>query len=161
MQNNSFRPYTVCFTGHRYIPESERVEIAVRLRRVIIELIEKGYKYFGAGGALGFDTLAAKTVLDLRREYPHIKLILVLPCKDQCAKWSAEDVRIYESIRAEADKSVWISENYTPTCMHERNRRLVDFSSVCVCYLTQNRSGTAYTVNYARECGVKVMNVWR
>lgn len=161
MQNNNFRPYTVCFTGHRYIPEKDRAVVAARLRRTLVELIDEGYKYFGAGGALGFDTLAAKTVLDLRREYPHIKLILVLPCKDQCAKWSGEDVRTYESIRAAADKTVWISENYTPTCMHERNRHLVNFSSVCVCYLTQNRGGTAYTVNYARECGVKVMNVWQ
>lgn len=159
MQNNSFRPYTVCFTGHRYIPESERAAIAARLRQTLVELIEQGYKYFGAGGALGFDTLAAKTVLDLRNEYPHIKLILVLPCKDQCAKWSAKDVRTYENIRAAADKTAWISENYTPTCMHERNRHLVNFSSVCVCYLTKNSGGTAYTVKYARECGVKVMSI--
>ncbi len=159
MQNNNFRPYTVCFTGHRYIPESDRAVVAARLRRTLIELIKQGYKYFGTGGALGFDTIAAQTVLDLRREYQHIKLILVLPCKNQTAKSSSEDVRVYERIRAEADKTVFMSENYTPTCMHERNRHLVNFSSVCVCYLTRNSGGTAYTVNYASECGLKIINI--
>ena len=48
----------------------------------LIELLSRensGYLYFGAGGALGFDTLAAQTVLDLKKDYPQIKLILVLP----------------------------------------------------------------------------------
>ena len=39
--------------------------------------------FYGAGGALGFDTLAAQTVLDMKKEYPQLRLILVLPCEDQ------------------------------------------------------------------------------
>ena len=39
---------------------------------MLIGAIEQGYRYFGAGGALGFDTLAAQTVLELRSEYPDI-----------------------------------------------------------------------------------------
>lgn len=44
-------------------------------------------------------------------------------------------------------------------CMHERNRRLVDNSAVCVCYLTQPAGGTHYTVEYARRQGLSIINL--
>ena len=43
--------------------------------------------------------------------------------------------------------------------MHRRNRHLVDNSGVCVCYLTKNSGGTAYTVNYAKKQGINVFNI--
>lgn len=61
-------------------------------------MIKEGYLYFGAGGALGFDTIAAFAVLKLKKRYPNIRLILVLPCLDQTRGWSREDVEIYEDI---------------------------------------------------------------
>ena len=39
--------------------------IARKLEQTVIGLIQSGVQYFGAGGALGFDTLAALKVLDL------------------------------------------------------------------------------------------------
>ena len=42
---------------------------------------------------MGFDTLAAKTVLDLKKDYPDIKLILVLPCLNQTRGWKDADVK--------------------------------------------------------------------
>lgn len=147
---------TVCFTGHRHIPENELPLIKERLRSVITELIGRGYRYFGAGGALGFDMLAAMTVLELREAYPQIKLILVLPCKDQTAMWNASDVLKYNEILRHADKVVYLHERYTDGCMHERNRYLCDNSSVCVCYLRHKSGGTAYTVGYAMELGESV-----
>ena len=68
--------------------------------------------YFGAGGALGFDTLAAQCVLSLRKRYPHIKLILVLPCITQTKGWSKNDIAIYEEIKSQADKVVYTSHDY-------------------------------------------------
>ena len=152
---------TVCFTGHRKIPPKRMTSLARRLRTVIVELIDKGYLYFGAGGALGFDTLAAQTVLDLKTDYPQIKLILVLPCLSQADAWSSEDKDTYEHIKANADKVVYTSREYTKGCMHKRNRHLVDNSSVCVSYLTEQTGGTAYTVNYAKEKGLRVFNTAR
>ena len=115
--------------------------------------------YYGAGGALGFDCLAAETVLRLREKYPKLRLILVLPCKDQTRGWKAEDKNKYEEIRQRADKTVYTSEVYATGCMHKRNRHLVNCSSVCVCYQTQSRGGTAYTVNYARAHGLSIFNM--
>lgn len=101
------REKTCCFTGHRQIPAEYLPAISEKLRDTLIFYIEQGYQYFGAGGALGFDTLAAQTVLHLKQRYPCIKLILVLPCKDQAAKWRASDVKEYERIKSHADKIVY------------------------------------------------------
>ena len=68
-------------------------------------------------------------------------------------------MKIYESIKEQADKVVYTSEEYTRGCMHKRNRHLVDNSSVCICYLTESTGGTAYTVNYAKEKGLMTINV--
>lgn len=125
----------------------------------MIEAIEQGYRYFGCGGALGFDTLAAQTVLRLREIYPEIRLILVLPCRDQTRGWKQADVAEYDRIMKAADKVTYTSEQYYSGCMHKRNRHLVDNSSLCICYLTEQSGGTAYTVNYARSQGLKIINV--
>ena len=142
---------TCCFTGHRKIPPEDLEEISRRLELTVMRLIEKGYRYFGAGGAMGFDTLAAQTVWKLKTAYPDIQLILVLPCENQAEYWKTEDRALYEDIKAKADKVVYTSKAYFRGCMHKRNRYLVDNSSCCICYLTKETGGTAYTVQYAKE----------
>ena len=153
------RDRTCCFTGHRDLSALVQKRIAAKLEQTIISLINRGIIFYGAGGARGFDTLAAQTVLNLKKDYPNIKLILVLPCLTQTQGWRATDIAKYERIKAQADKVVYTSREYTSGCMHKRNRHLVDHSSVCVCYLTNSSGGTAYTVQYAREHGLKIINL--
>lgn len=153
------RSKTCCFTGHRAMSEQEKQVTAVRLRQVIAALVKEGVVYYGAGGALGFDTLAAQTVLEMKKEYPHLRLILVLPCEDQTRNWRREDIEIYEDIKTRCDKVVYISHRYTPDCMYKRNRHLVDRSGTCICYLTRESGGTAYTVRYARKKGLHVIGL--
>jgi len=149
---------TCCFTGHRELTETKAF-IKKRLKKEIEKLIEKGVIFFGAGGALGFDTLAALTVLELKKKHPQIKLIMVLPCREQAEKWSEADKQIYIGVLYKADKVTYTSEHYHRGCMHVRNRRLVDFSKYCIAYLKEESGGTAYTVGYAREKGLEVINI--
>ena len=153
------RLQTCCFTGHRFLPENEKEKISLALESTVLSLIHSGYRYFGAGGALGFDTLAAQTVLRLRQSYPDIRLILVLPCVSQADKWSPADAAIYQEIIGQANKIVYTSHEYTAGCMFKRNRHLVDHSSVCICYLEKATGGTAYTVDYARKNGLRIINI--
>lgn len=153
------RTKTCCFTGHRRLPENQRDDIAKRLEDTVVSLIQSGYLYFGAGGALGFDTVCALAVLRLRQRYPKIKLILVLPCVSQADKWRSEDATVYQKIMRQADKVVYTSQEYTRDCMFKRNRHLVDNSSVCICYLEKASGGTAYTVEYARKRGLQIINL--
>lgn len=153
------RESTCCFTGHRELPAWGQKKLAATLEATIIGLIDRGIRYYGAGGARGWDTLAAKTVLKLKTNYPKIRLILVLPCQTQTRGWNPEDIAEYERIKAQADKVVYTAQQYTWDCMHKRNRHLVDNSSVCVCYLTKGRGGTAYTVDYAKRQGLEIINL--
>lgn len=67
----------------------------------------------------------------------------------------------YAEIMSKADKVVYTSEVYTSSCMHKRNRHLVDYSGYCVAYMTRNSGGTAYTANYASNNGLKILNLGR
>ena len=153
------RNQTVCFTGHRNLSDSNILQIEEKLKNILVSLINDGYCFFGIGGALGFDTIAALKVIELKKTYPHIKLILVLPCLTQAKNWDSTDQAKYEDIKRRADKIVYTSEEYFRGCMHRRNRHLVDNSSICICYLIHNTGGTSYTVNYAKSKGVRVINI--
>ena len=150
---------TCCFTGHRFISENERESLQEHLLLEIEKLILHGVKFFGTGGALGFDTMAARAVLKLRNKYAHIRLILVLPCKEQAKSWSEKDKEVYMQIFSEADKIVYTSAHYSRGCMHIRNRHLVDYSKHCICYLNKKSGGTAYTVDYAQQKGLHIINL--
>jgi len=159
MDKETLRKRTCCFTGHRVIPKYAIINLEKQLELAIIQLIEQGVVYFGAGGALGFDTMAAQTVLNLKKRYPQIKLILVLPCLSQAHSWDKDDISVYDTIKSKADKVVYTSQEYSPGCMHKRNRHLVNNSRYCICYLTKETGGTAYTVNYAKSEGLEILNL--
>lgn len=151
---------TSCFfTGHRIIPYNEYENLKDRLYDAIIDLIEnKGVKYFYCGGALGFDTMCALAVLELRKKYD-IKLIMTLPCKNQTAKWHQADIDTYDKILANSDKFYFVSDTYTKDCMLKRNREMADNCYYGIAYLTKNFGGTAYTVKYAKESGCEIINL--
>lgn len=146
-----------CFTGHRDIPPKILSALTAKLEAIVLELIADGIRYFYAGGALGFDTLAAETVLRLRDQFPQIQLILALPCHEQTRGWSAASVERYESILRRANEVIYTSEHYTRGCMQRRNRFMVDHSAVCVSYCTRATGGSAYTLQYARKVGLRIL----
>ena len=72
---------------------------------------------FLAGGARGFDMLAAQEVLWLREERYALELVLVLPCPEQADRWNARERQAYREMVQEADEVIYVSEVYTPDCM--------------------------------------------
>ena len=150
---------TCCFTGHRIIEKTDINELEKNLSIEIEKLIKRGIIYFNCGGAIGFDTIAAEAVLRLREIYDNIRLILVLPCRNQDGRWSEENKERYRKIKENADRIIYTSDSYTRNCMQIRNKHLVDHSSVCVAYIRRRRGGTAYTVKYAGESGVEIIVV--
>jgi len=159
-ENNIQSKVTACFTGHRSIDRKIAVLIPGKLKEIIEDLIKKGIYRFKAGGAIGFDTIAALCVLELQEQYPDIQLVLVLPCKDQTRNWNSSNTLVYNYILSKASEVEYVSEHFTSWCMHERNRRLVNGSSVCIAYLASSNGGTAYTYNYALQNELDVINVF-
>ena len=147
-----------CFTGHRSFSDDPK-EIRNILSVLLDNMITGGYTVFRAGGALGFDMLAAETVLAKKEDGRNIRLELMLPCPEQADKWNAESKARYRRILLLADSKSYIANSYSPTCMHERNRQLVDGSSLCIAYKKYEKGGTAYTCRYAETKGVKIINL--
>lgn len=154
------RKKTVCFAWHRQIREPIS-EVERRLTETIENLIQKGYLYFGAGGARGFDALASEVVLKLKDTYPQIHLILVLPFDEQYSherNWTWSEIDQYHRLKEQATKVVVLATGYASGIYYRRNRHLVDNSSVCVAYMSKANSGTGYTVNYAKARKLEVIN---
>lgn len=142
-----------CFTGHRVLTETER-SIENRLAAALETLINaKGVDTFYAGGAVGFDTLAAMCVLRLKSKYPHLRLCLALPCKKQWEKWNAEEQMLYEDILEAADEVYYASETYNAACMRLRNDYMLEHCLYCVAFLRRTSGGTYYTVSRAKRLG--------
>ena len=150
---------TCCFTGHRVIAPHTKEALTAILDRRLVALADIGFTEFRTGGARGFDTLAAQRVLLLRQTHPACKLHLILPCKEQDRSWNASERAAFAEIMQEADSIRFLREQYTPDCMHARNRALVDGSDLCLAFLTANRGGTLYTCSYALKSGVRLINL--
>lgn len=150
-----------CFTGHRKI-DTKYLDETFRLLKENIDLLANdGYEEFRAGGAIGFDALAALAVLEVKKKCPNIKLNLMLPCLDQDKYWSSKEKAVYEYIKRNADSIVYVREKYSANAMRERNRRLVDGSDICIAFLQRKGSGSSYTCNYANEKKIPVLNIYK
>ena len=153
------RQRTCCFTGHRVIPEKDLPGILKRTEQAVRQLIERGVVFFGVGGAIGYDTEAAKLLFRLRAtDYPQIKVILVYPFEGFTSRWSDEQRAEYARLLPQYDKAVCVAQRASREAYLERDRHLVDSSAYCIAYCTRNSGGTAYTVRYAHQQGVTVYN---
>lgn len=153
----------VCaFTGHR--PKSfpwgynENAPSCVMLKEVlavqISALAERGVTDFLSGMAQGVDLWCAQIVLDLRKKNPALKLHAILPCEGQESKWTVSAQEHYHSILKQANEVVHVGKEYSRNCMLERNRWLVEHSSILLTvYNGVFRSGTGATIRYARQLG--------
>ena len=111
-----------------------------------------------SGVALGVDLWCAQIVLSLKEKNPALRLHCILPCEGQEVKWPKAEQEQYHSILKRADEVVYVSRDYHPDCMLERNRYMVDRASILLAvYNGTYRSGTAMTVRYAKEQGTKIM----
>lgn len=152
---------TTCFfTGHRDVPRDAYDNIYNETKERIKVLAQNGYTDFICGGAIGFDTLAANAVLEMRNEYD-IKLHLFLPCADQTKYFSDGQKAEYERIKAECDSVNVLYDKYFRGCMHARNRKMADESQSCIAFLQTESGGTAYTVSYAKKLGIDIYFVNR
>lgn len=149
------------FTGHRTIPSSHLAKLDGLLSRAIDYVYAEGCREFYTGGALGFDTMAAKKLLSFKISHGDIKLIVAVPCENQAEKWQRADREMYEYILANADEVVFCSEGYTSDCMKRRNEFLADACDVLIAYSGRASSGSAQTVRMAEARGKTVYNLYR
>ena len=150
---------TCCFSGHRKLPKDKIEHIVKRLDREIDNLISQGVTDFISGGAIGFDQLAASLIIAKKEMGNDIRLIFALPCKNQDELWNTEQKKLYRNLLTEADEVICSSEEYVDGCMKKRNQYMVNRSSYCICALLHQLGGTDQMVKYAKQTGLRIINV--
>lgn len=153
-----------CFTGHRprMLPKEsspEGLALKARMAQTVRLAAEQGIRTFLAGGAKGFDTIAAEAVLGLKDDGHDVRLVLALPAEDQAASWAEADRARYASVLARADETHYAALTSNPQAMRKRNRYLAEHADCCVCFLSASSGGTFYTVGKALERGIPVLNL--
>jgi uncharacterized phage-like protein YoqJ len=114
---------------------------------------------FLSGAALGFDMMAAEAVLDFKKTHSDARLVMVLPCRDQDARWNIGERKRYAKILSSADEIIYIKDVYTDTCMRERNAYLAKHCDILLAYLYREKSGASQTVRMAKTLGKRVYNL--
>lgn len=152
---------TCLFTGHRRIAKNKIEPVKKALTKHIERLItEFGVNTFISGAAVGFDTLAAQCVIELKKKYPQVRLELYLPCYKQSKNWNSYDRFLYRLILSYADSYKYITESeYTDDCMQRRNMEMVKDSAFCIAFCIISGSGSGYTLRHAEQCGVEIINI--
>lgn len=152
---------TCFFSGHRHLPEEKTTHIETILKEKIIEKYNMGIRIFISGGAYGFDTMAAKAVLQIKNElYSDISLYMYIPSYSYGENWTYDKRCELHSLRCMADKTeVIVKKQYIRGCMQIRNQRMVDDSCCGIAYLDSLYGGTKNTLSYAKRCGKPVQNI--
>lgn len=137
---------TCCFTGHRVLKKDFNDQA---VSEIIDKLIENGYRTFLVGMAIGFD-LKVFEILQTKKKF-NIDVIACVPCKDQDKFFNKNQKEQYKNAIDNADKVIYLSEEYYDGCMQKRNMYMVDNSSILVAYMYANIGGTRHCVNYAKK----------
>ena len=154
---------SVAFTGHRamsYAAGDSAEVLRLRLDATLRDLYARGARRFYSGMAEGFDLIAARAVIDLRRELTDIQLIAAVPFRGQAAGLSVVTRRDYEQILRSANRVEVLAEGYSRDCFLRRDDYMVERAATVVAWFDGRAGGTAYTVARARSLGREVINLY-
>ena len=138
------KPVKTCvFTGHRHL----RDEFSLSdLKNAVEQCILKGTEIFYNGMAMGFDLLAAEVVLQMKKKYPHVRLIACIPFYGQEKNFPETDKKRYCEILKQADEQILLSEHYFHGCLPRRDLYMVKQADSMIAYCKKTTGGAAYTV---------------
>ena len=158
--------FACSFSGHRKeefdFDKSIKGDMFKRFLKVAIkEAIDKGCDTFYCGMAQGFDIIAAEALISIkeRDNLSNIRLISVMPYKNQHKKWGASWRKRHEFVLENSNEVIVLEEKYFTGCYHQRNRYLVDNAQMLICYYNGSAGGTKHTVEYAEQKGLEIINV--
>lgn len=155
------------FTGHRpsklpwgnHEADARCVVLKERLYAVLKKVIAEGYEHFICGMAEGCDLYCAEAVLRLKEEHPQITLEAAIPCPTQTKGWSDAQQTRYQAILNRCDAETLVQDHYSPDCMQRRNRYMVEHASLLIALHDGLPGGTRYTIMYALEQGLDVIDI--
>lgn len=153
-----YRPSKFPFSMDREDKDYKKFENA--LIDKIMSLAKDNCRVFYSGMAMGFDIIAAETVLMLKEAYDiPLKLVCVLPFENQSETYTSFWRRRYEKILRESDEVIILSTEYFQGCYQKRNKYMVDNCDYVLTWYDGKAGGTKNTLDYAAEKGRYIFNV--
>lgn len=155
---------SACFTGHRpsKFPFDTDNRFVLRTFMSTVYLIcmeaylNDGVNTFYTGMQIGMDVWAGLEILSLREKYPDIRLICVSPYEDEIYGRHGKDRDDYQKLLDNCDEFIPLAKRAYSGCFQARNRYMVEHSGLVIAAMSEAKSGTGQTVNYARRLGRKV-----
>lgn len=154
------------FTGHRpkrferdgHALFAHSLIIKKTLAAMVRGFYAKGVEEYFVGGSLGVDMWAAEAVLGLKQQkgYQGLRLISVIPFRDQAKQWGRLERVRYEAILEQSHQVICLQEQYSKGVFLMRNRYLVDHAEYLIAVYDEGEyrnSGTGQTVSYAQKQG--------
>lgn len=148
---------TLAFSGHRTYADKPQDRHA--LDQAVQRFYRRGYRTFLCGMADGFDLCAAEAVARLKMMHRDVMLVGVVPFDSH--RRVIKNVGRYDSVTASTDVIITLSRRYYSGCYYRRDDFMVEHASALVCYCDGSPSGTLYTLNKARGCGLAIENICR
>ena len=161
------REETCCFTGHRpaklpwgYDESDPRcVALKQRMRDALECAWQEGFHHFLCGMAMGCDLYFCEEALALRQRHPGVTVEAAIPCPTQADAWPAAVQQRYHQLVDACDLETMVSDRYSASCMVRRDRYMVDRSCLLIAAFDGTPGGTQYTVQYAMEKGIAVVDL--
>ena len=145
----------VCtFCGHSKI-YSPYEDIKAATQQIVSGLIQDGYDCFLVGNYGQFDRLAASVCLILKREYPSIRVNLVVPYyQPQLDSYEKEYHARFDDIIVPALESTPYQYRIV-----RANEYMVDRADTIVAYVNASIGGAAKTLAYAERKKKRIIHV--
>jgi uncharacterized phage-like protein YoqJ len=181
-----FSMKTLALTGHRpsqlggYDENNSTAEnVKIYLRRLLEYACESEYDTFIIGMAQGVDQWAGEILIQLKREYQHIKIIGAVPFAKQAMAWpGSQSYARWLNILRECDKiqlvdlnkeveieelcllskEVSVSPKYLiAQKLNKRNEWMVDHADCVLAIWKETTGGTGNCVKYAMSKNKKII----
>lgn len=147
------RELSCCGFGHRVL----LMDIEKPLRDVLERLVEeRGVTVFYTGVMGEFDELFSRTIRNMKRANPHLRLVLVLP---YLTRQAATEKAWYESQYDEILIPAELDGIHPKAAITLRNHWMVDRSDIVIAALHRDFGGAAEAVRYAEKVGKKVVRI--
>nr|WP_038535791.1 DUF1273 domain-containing protein [Neobacillus sedimentimangrovi] len=128
--------------------------IKAAFKKALLSKLDEGLEWILISGQLGAELWAAEVVLDLKVQYPDLKLAVITPFLEQEASWNENNREWYHTVLAQADfvNSVTKKKYENPWQFHLKNQFMIEKSDGLLLLYDQDKEGTP---KYIFEFGLK------
>lgn len=114
------------------------------IKHKLLQYIDEGLEWVLIQGQLGIELWTAEVVIDLRVEYPDLKLGIITPFYGHTSKWNEQNQMKYNKIAQEADfmESVHHTEYEGPYQFKQTDQFMLDHTDMTILIYDEEQEGS-------------------